>query len=180
MWLLEDRFPGGGDRSSGTIEALLGCGVRWEESDARKLTGIRRSLLRIGDYDLKRILARLGRPETCAPETYQELLRTPRMQQRLLALGLVKKPVTEREKRRVERERRVDACARLMRRYDRVALYEKVWSQPVQEVAKACGISGVRLGKVCRTLEVPVPSRGYWARVRSGYAAKGPPLPNLR
>lgn len=45
-----------------------------------------------------------------------------------------------------------------MSRYDRSVLYEQVWSQPVQAVAKSYGISGVRLGKVCRTLQVPVPA----------------------
>jgi hypothetical protein len=78
------------------------------------------------------------------------------------ALGLVKKPVSEREQRRGE-------LARLMSRYNRPALYEQVWSQPVQDVAKSYGISGAGLGKVCRKLHVPVPPRGYWARVRSGY-----------
>ena len=55
--------------------------------------------MRIGDYDLKRPLSPLERSDICAPETYHELMRMPRMQQRLLVLGLVKKPVTEREKR---------------------------------------------------------------------------------
>jgi hypothetical protein len=57
------------------------------------------------------------------------------MQQRLLALGLVKKPVTEREKRRIVREKRADEIARLMSRYDRGALYEQVWSQPCSLVS---------------------------------------------
>jgi hypothetical protein len=91
------------------------------------------------------------------------------MQKRLLALGLFKKPVSEDEKRRNE-------LARLMSRYDRTVLYEQVWSQPVQAVAKSYGISGVRLGKVCRTLQVPVPPRGYWARVQNGYSARRPSL----
>ena len=140
---LGDRFPWAGRRGTGTIEALLTCGVRWEETNPERLTEIRRPLLKIGDYDLKTILSRLRRPELCARETYQELIRTPRMQERLLALGLVKQPVSERERRR-------DELARLMRRYDRAALYEQVWSQPVQDVAKSYGISGVGLGKVCR------------------------------
>lgn len=88
---------------------------------------------------------RLQRSEICAPETYQALVRTPRIQERLVALGLVKKLVSERDWRR-------DEVARLMHRYDRKVLYNQVWSQPVQEVAKSYGISGVRLGKVCRTL----------------------------
>lgn len=56
----------------------------------------------VDDYDLRTVLSRLKRPEICAPETYRELIRTPRMQERLLALGLVKKPVSERERRRDE------------------------------------------------------------------------------
>lgn len=86
--------------------------------------------MKVRDYELKTILSRLRRPEICAPETYQELIRTPRMQERLLALGLVKKPVSERERQR-------DELARLTSRYDRAALYEQVWSQPVQSVAKS-------------------------------------------
>ena len=101
------------------------------------------------------------------------------MQRRLRALGLVKKPVTQREKQQIERERCAEETARLMRYYDRAALYEQVWSQPVQNVAKSYGISGVRLGKVCRSLLVPVPPRGYWARVRSGYRVGKPRLPKL-
>jgi hypothetical protein len=170
---LGDRFPWAERRGPGTTEALLACGVRWAETNPERLSGIRRSLLKLGDYELKTILSRLRRPEICAPETYQELIRTTRMQGRLLALGLVKKPVSE-------RERRGEELARLMRRYDRAALYEQVWSQPVRDVATAYEISGVRLGKVCRTLQVPVPPRGYWARVRSGDSVRKPPLPKLK
>jgi len=170
LWWLGDRFPWAGRRGTGTLEAVLTCGGRWEESNPERLTEIRRSLLKVTDYDLKTILSRLRRPEICAPVTYQELIRTPRMHGRLLALGLVKKPVSERERRRNE-------LARLMGRYNRVTLYEQVWSQPVQDVANSYGISGVRLGKVCRNLHVPVPPRGYWARVRNGYTTGKPPLP---
>lgn len=168
-----NRFLWGERTGTGAIEALLTCGVRREESDPEKLAGIRRSLLKVGDYELRTILSRLRRPEVCAPETYQELVRTPRMQERVLALGLVKRRVDERERQR-------DQFARLMERYDRAALYEQVWSKPVQEVAKSYGVSGVRLGKVCRTFRVPVPPRGYWARLRSGYRARKPPLPKLK
>lgn len=102
------------------------------------------------------------------------------MQERLRALGLVKKPVTEREKQQFERARRAEERARLMREYDRGALYHEVWSQPVLDVAKRYRISGVRLGKVCRALNIPVPPRGYWARVRSGASVRKPPLPRLK
>jgi len=171
LWL-GNRFLWGERTGTGVIEALLACGVRWEESNPEKLAGIRRSLLKVGDYELKTILSRLRRQEICAPETYQELIRTHRMQERVLTLGIVRKPVDERERQR-------DGLTRLMKRYDRAALYEQVWARPVQEVAKSYGISDVGLGKVCRKLRVPVPPRGYWARVRSGYRARRPPLPKL-
>ena len=45
------------------------------------------------------------------------------MEERVLAMGLVKKPVSERG--RLEGE-----LARLTGRYDRAALYEQVWSCP--------------------------------------------------
>jgi hypothetical protein len=108
LWWLGDRFPGIAYRSSGIVEAVLRCGVRWEETDPEKLTAIRRSLLRISDYDLKRVMACLGCPEICAPATFEELLRTPGIRQRLLALGLVKKPVSVREQRRIEHAKRAD------------------------------------------------------------------------
>ncbi|MDP1948249.1 MAG: hypothetical protein Q8L77_12205 [Nitrospirota bacterium] len=165
-------FPWASRTGTWAIEALLSCRVRWEETNPKRIADIRRLIMKVNDYELKTILSRLKRPKVCAPETYQELIRPPTIQGRLLALGLIKKPVSEREKRR-------DELARLMSRYDRAALYEQVWSQPVQEVAKSYGISGVMLGKVCRKLQVPVPPRGYWARVQNGYSAKKPPLTKL-
>jgi hypothetical protein len=180
LWWLGDRFPGAVYRSTDIIEAVFGCGVGWAEADPRKLDGIRRSLLKVGDDNLRRIVARLERSGICAPETYHELLRTPRMQERLRAVGLVKKPVTEREKHQVERQRRAGETARLMRQYDRETLYHQVWSKPVLDVAKGYRISGVRLGKVCRALSIPVPPRGYWARVRSGASVRKLPLPRLK
>lgn len=66
-----------------------------------------------------------------------------------------------------------------MREYDRETVYGQVWAHPVQEVAKRYGISGVRLGKVCRALNIPVPPRGYWAHMRSGAAVRKPGLPRL-
>jgi hypothetical protein len=101
------------------------------------------------------------------------------MPERLRALGLVKKPVTEREKQQRQRQRHAEEAARLMCQYDRETLYGQVSAHPVQQVAKGYGISGVRLGKVCRTLNIPVPPRGYWVRVRTGAAVKRPLFPRL-
>jgi len=61
--------------------------------------------------------------------------------------------------------------------YDREKLYEEVWKEPALIVAKRYGISGVALGKTCRRLGVPLPPRGYWARIRAG--RRVPPQPIL-
>ena len=52
----------------------------------------------------------------------------------------------------------------------REQLYALVWSKPVSELAKDFGISDVAVAKRLRKLRVPVPGRGYWARVYAGQA----------
>jgi hypothetical protein len=59
----------------------------------------------------------------------------------------------------------------------REKLYEDVWTRPVTQVAKDIGISDVAVAKICRKLNVPVPARGYWARVAAGQPRKKPALP---
>ncbi len=155
--------------------AVLGLGVRWEHAAKDVLAGIRRDLLRASDWDLKDVLRVLGRPEVCSPEIYQELTRTATMQKRLLAMKLIRppvKPISQAAKRR-------DEVSSLLRRYDRERLYEEVWAQPVIQAAKSYRVSGVYLARVCRALRVPVPPRGYWARLRSGQTVRRPPLRNL-
>jgi hypothetical protein len=61
--------------------------------------------------------------------------------------------------------------------YERAVLYEQVWKEPVTTVARSYGVSGRALAKVCRSLGVPVPGRGYWARVAAGQRPKKQPLP---
>ncbi len=64
--------------------------------------------------------------------------------------------------------------------YERQKLYEEVWAEPVKIVAQRYGVSDVALAKTCRKLAIPLPGRGYWARLRSGQKMKRislPPLP---
>jgi hypothetical protein len=56
-------------------------------------------------------------------------------------------------------------------------LYELAWSKPMMELAKDFGISDVALAKRCRRLGIPVPGRGYWARVDAGQTPYRPKLP---
>lgn len=58
----------------------------------------------------------------------------------------------------------------------RADLYELVWSKPMTELAKDFGFSDVALAKRCRRLGVPVPGRGYWARVAAGQTPHRPKL----
>jgi len=45
----------------------------------------------------------------------------------------------------------------------REEFYQLVWSRPRTTIAKELGISDVRVGKLCRDMNVPAPPRGYWA-----------------
>lgn len=58
-------------------------------------------------------------------------------------------------------------------------LYEQVWKEPMSRLARRYNISDVGLAKVCRKLKVPIPPRGYWARVQSGQKPVRPELPKL-
>lgn len=64
--------------------------------------------------------------------------------------------------------------------YDRNKLYEEVWAEAVDHVAKRCGVSGVALAKTCWKLRVPLPGRGYWAKHKVGKAPKRPSLPAMK
>lgn len=59
----------------------------------------------------------------------------------------------------------------------RQELYERVWAEPVDTLAKEYGLSNVGLGKACRRHNIPVPPRGYWARKAAGQKLRRPPLP---
>lgn len=58
----------------------------------------------------------------------------------------------------------------------RETLYAEVWAEPVTTVAIRYGISNVGLRKICRKLGVPLPGRGYWAKVASGKRPRVTPL----
>ena len=59
----------------------------------------------------------------------------------------------------------------------REELYEKVWSTPGTKLAEELGISDVAITKRCKKLNVPRPSRGYWAKLAAGRKPRKLPLP---
>jgi hypothetical protein len=62
--------------------------------------------------------------------------------------------------------------------YNRETLYQEVWEQPVSKVAKKYGVSDVMIHKACKALNVPVPPRGYWAKIQAGQIVPKEPLPD--
>jgi hypothetical protein len=109
----------------------------------------------------------------------EDLLRHPRMKERLalhtwhltrlkLSLDAGKKPTQK------------PPSPRLLARFSREQLYERVWSEPMRTIAKSYGVSDVWLSKVCKALRIPVPGRGYWAKKYAGLPLrKRPNLPPL-
>lgn len=61
----------------------------------------------------------------------------------------------------------------------REALYEAVWTDAVTVVAPRFGLSDVGLVKICKKLGIPMPPRGYWAKVKAGRPTHKLPLPSL-
>ncbi|MEQ1863617.1 MAG: hypothetical protein ABL996_03080 [Micropepsaceae bacterium] len=49
----------------------------------------------------------------------------------------------------------------------REALYDLVWADPMRTIAQRMGVSDVWLKKCCAKADIPVPDRGYWAKLRA-------------
>ena len=64
--------------------------------------------------------------------------------------------------------------------FNRNELYEKVWSEPMSRLAPEYSISDRGLAKICMKLNVPIPPRGYWAKLEHGKKTKHTPLPALK
>jgi len=57
----------------------------------------------------------------------------------------------------------------------RKELYDLVWERPMTKVSADLGLSDAGLRKICERHRVPVPGRGYWAKLAAGKpAAKSP------
>jgi len=62
----------------------------------------------------------------------------------------------------------------------REELYELVWSMPMTKVGEKFELSGSYMARVCLTLHVPRPERGYWAKLAVGKAPEKPALPDAQ
>ena len=61
----------------------------------------------------------------------------------------------------------------------REALYEAVWRTPMRTLARRYGCSDRGLAKACERYRIPVPPRGFWAKVAVGQRVHRPALPKL-
>ena len=59
----------------------------------------------------------------------------------------------------------------------REELYEEVWATPLTQLCAKYGLSDNGLRKFCKRLNVPVPQRGYWAKVDAGHKPRKTALP---
>ncbi len=64
----------------------------------------------------------------------------------------------------------------IRRSYSREELHELVWSTPMQKLAQRFGLSDRGLAKTCARHLIPVPPRGYWAKLEAGQSVKKTPL----
>lgn len=62
-------------------------------------------------------------------------------------------------------------------KFSRQALHELVWSEPRTVLAARLGVSDTGLAKACAKAGIPMPARGYWARVAAGKLVVKVPLP---
>lgn len=63
---------------------------------------------------------------------------------------------------------------------ERESLYNEVWTDPVTVVAQRYGMSDNGLRKNLRRLWIPLPPKGYWARVKAGQKVPKSELPKVR
>jgi hypothetical protein len=163
-------------RTFEALEALFERGAIWKPDDRRQMDSVRKTLCECDADVTVEWLKLLAKHKAASEETIRDLLSTPRMREHLAKewwwlgrLRLKHLLFSEAELKRMSRmpkERIV--YGELSSRYNREALSEKAWVQPMQKLAKEFGISDVGLAKVCKKLFVPVPGHGYWARKAAG------------
>lgn len=60
--------------------------------------------------------------------------------------------------------------------FEREALYKEVWTTPLTKLGEKYGLSDNGIRKVCKALRIPLPQRGYWAKITAGQSVPTPPL----
>jgi hypothetical protein len=196
-------------RSTHILRKLFEIGIRWEDATKDGVARVRSDLLQLPEESFVEIVKLLAERDHCAPALLKELGRTPAMRKKMKKVGFYP-PSEEDQRRREQirptrgrevlkkfgieipkppkpKRRRPQAIeiaperrGRREIRLSREELYERVWTEPVAAVAERWGISGPGLAKACRRAEIPVPPRGYWAKVHAEKKPRRTPLPKLK
>lgn len=163
------------------LRTLISRGARWVP-EARAITEVRRALYRTEAAAVMAVVDLLRAKQACSAEALAALTAAPKMRA-LLALARKTEAVllpaaTSRAGTSPTAAAAPPRPVRHSHRYDRQRLYDEVWKEPSEAVAKHYGVTGVALAKACRLMDVPKPPRGYWAKVAAGRKLpKRPPLP---
>ena len=175
-------------KSLDALGFLLEKGARWTPDD-RAIADTRRALYRVDGEGIAAVVKLLRTHHACDDNILTALVRTEKMRN-MLAEANRQRAGAERHSKRmagretVRRESPSPAKPTPSRlppsRYDRQRLYEEVWSEPTQQVARRYGVSDVAIAKACALLAIPKPPRGYWAKKAAGQKLPDrPPLPIL-
>ncbi len=188
------------------VQSVFRSGTRWETSPQDQIKDVRRALLKLDDSSFVDVVKLLATEGYCSNAVLQELGRTPSMRARMKAVGFI--PSSENFKGfyqpRPTKSREVLARFNIVlpkplqpqlpkwvvignwRRdgreihLTRPELFERVWSEPVEKLAREWDLSGRGLGKACAKMQIPVPPRGFWAKTEHGHKVRRPRLPDLK
>jgi hypothetical protein len=197
-----------GWRSVEILRHLFEAGSRWDENSKEEIGHVRRGLLKTSDRTFIELMKLLATADYCSSDVRVELARTPSIRRRMEEVGFYPGPsdqrhhaVQPRPTKAREVLRKFDALPRKknaplprlpatvqvgMRRpdsvklsLDRTELFRLAWSTPMMKLAGDWGLSDRGLAKAFGRLRIPVPPRGFWAKVNAGKRVRRPRLPKL-
>ena len=90
--------------------------------------------------------------------------------------GIAASKTTRRKRKTRDDPGMVTNTGHHVHRFSRQELYDLVWSQPIAKLAETYGVTDVGLAKACRRAGIPVPHRGYWAKLSAGQKVEKPGL----
>jgi hypothetical protein len=189
------------------VQSIFRSGVRWETENPEQISSVRRALLKLSNSSFVDVMKLLATEDYCSDAILQELGRTLSMRARMKAVGFI--PTASGNSRSFYQPRPTKSQEVLARfnivlpkppppllpgwvvignwrregqeiHLTRSELFERVWSEPVEKLAKEWGLSGRGLGKACAKMRIPVPPRGFWAKTEHGHTVLRPRLPDLK
>ena len=173
-------------KSLDALRLLLERGAKWTPDD-RAVADTRRALYRVDGEGILAVAELLRTHQACDEKILRDLVRTEKMRS-ILAEVNRRRASAERQVKHVAGRRAGPDSPTTAKptparfppsRYDRQRLYNEVWTEPTQQVARRYGVSDVAIAKACALLDIPKPPRGYWAKKAAGLKLPDrPPLPN--